>query len=151
MGFWLPKNLQTGKTSSHILKNTLSWHYRTLQPTCIWKYILRFYKWKIWKKLTVNRQSYHPIETLVKTTSTVKNPGKKKCGFMAVRFVWRVINAKFFFVIKILFNTDRTRELIGTWSGKITILLLPADTQRFLIKWLFKGLSILLFLPCFSI
>ena len=63
MGFWFLKNLQTGKTSSPILTNTLYWHYETLQTTCIRKYI---YKLKIWKKLTVNRQSYHPIETLVK-------------------------------------------------------------------------------------
>ena len=30
------------------------------------KIYFEFYKWKIWKKLTVNRQSYHPIETPVK-------------------------------------------------------------------------------------
>ena len=37
-GFWLPKNLQTGKTSSHVLKNTLSGNYNTFQPAYIWKY-----------------------------------------------------------------------------------------------------------------
>ena len=28
-GFWLLKKLQTGKTTSHVLKNTLSSHYNT--------------------------------------------------------------------------------------------------------------------------
>ena len=49
------------------------------------------------------------MRPLLKTTSTLTNPGKKR-----FRFVWRVINVKLFFVIKILFNTDGSRELIGT-------------------------------------
>ena len=37
-GFWLPKNLQTGKTSFYVPKSTLSSNYNTFQPAYIWKY-----------------------------------------------------------------------------------------------------------------
>ena len=35
----LLKNLLTGKLSFHVLRNTLFRHYKTLQPTYIWKYL----------------------------------------------------------------------------------------------------------------
>ena len=37
-GFWFLKNLQTGKTSSHVLMFSLSRHYNTLEPAYVWKY-----------------------------------------------------------------------------------------------------------------
>ena len=34
-GFWFLKNLQTGKTNSHVLMFSLSRHYNTLEPAYV--------------------------------------------------------------------------------------------------------------------
>ena len=60
---WFLKNINTGKTSSHVVKNTLSRHYKALQFAYF--DISKFFKWKARLRQRPDRQQQQPINAEV--------------------------------------------------------------------------------------